>query len=146
MTYLKSNSTIKKELDYVQLYNRALNYLSRREYSRVELERKLQTLSDNQEIISNVLDELAHKNLQSDERFVEMTINSKSSKYGSLRISDTLRQKGIDSDTIQNNLPDKNSEITNALSVLYKKFGDAPEYIPTGDDDYKHKHRISFSG
>ncbi|MBR6026388.1 MAG: recombination regulator RecX [Neisseriaceae bacterium] len=110
---------------YEQLYLRAVNYLSRREYSKFELKNKLSKYSDDNELILQVLDELSQKNWQSDERFSESLINSKSSKYGNLRLIETLRQKGVDSETAQKYLLNDDEEIANAKQVLQKKFGTA---------------------
>ncbi|MBR2250984.1 MAG: RecX family transcriptional regulator [Neisseriaceae bacterium] len=71
---MKSNTQTFRQpepLSQKDLYNKALNYLARREYSRLELQCKLAPYSDNQDDITAVLDRLSERNLQSDERFSE---------------------------------------------------------------------------
>ena len=85
----------KQNLSQKDLYNKALNYLARREHSRLELKRKLSQFSDNIDDINAVLDKLDDKKLQSDERFSESFIHSKASKYGQERLKETLKQKGV---------------------------------------------------
>lgn len=123
MIYLKTDYNHNQPITYEQLYSRALNYLSHREYSRVELQNKLSKYSDDKELIIRVLDELSEKNWQSDKRFSESLINSKSSKYGNLRLAETLRQKGVDSEVAKQYLLADEDEIANAYKILQKKFG-----------------------
>lgn len=101
---------------------RAMDLLSRREMSRLELKRKLMAYADDEQALEQVLNEFSERNWQSDERYTEVFINSKSRKHGSLRLKQSLQAKGIDSATIQAHLPDKNTELDNAKEVLHKKF------------------------
>lgn len=100
---------------------RALDYLSRRDYSRWELKRKLASYAEDEEVDA-LLDELAARHWQSDERFVESFIHSKSQKHGSLRLKQALTMKGVDEATIASFLPDKDAELETARAVLQKKF------------------------
>ena len=93
---------------------RALDILSRREISRVELKRKLAPHAESEEELERVLAEFAERNWQSDERFVEAFVHSKSNRYGSLRLKQSLAAKGIDADTAREFLPDAYSEIQSA--------------------------------
>ena len=113
----------KQNLSQKDLYNKALNYLARREHSRLELKRKLSQFSDNIDDINAVLDKLDDKKLQSDERFSESFIHSKASKYGQERLKETLKQKGVALAVIQEYLPDFQTEIKNAVAILHKKLG-----------------------
>ena len=101
---------------------RALDILSRREISRVELKRKLAPHAESEEELERVLAEFAERNWQSDERFVEAFVHSKSNRYGSLRLKQSLAAKGIDADTASEFLPDADSELETAIAVLRKKF------------------------
>lgn len=106
----------------ISLRARAMNLLSRREMSRLELQRKLAPHAENEDELNRVLDEFAERNWQSDERFAEMWVRSKSSKHGRLRLQQELAAKGIDRETIAENLPDRESELQHACEVLRKKF------------------------
>ena len=98
------------------LKSRALDYLSRREMSRLELYRKLAPYAQNEEELNAVLDEFAARNWQSDTRFAEAYINSKSHKHGVLRLKQAL--------------PDAHTECLHAAEVLRKKFRQpARDYI-----------------
>ena len=65
---------------------RALYYLGKREYSRLELQKKINAFAQELEIdthnIKNILNELEGKDWLSDQRFTEQFIFSKKNKYG----------------------------------------------------------------
>ena len=96
---------------------RALDILSRQEVSRVGLKRKLAPHAESEEELEKVLDEFAERNWQSDQRYAEAYIHSKSNRYGTLRL-----QQGIDADDCRELLPDREDELQTAISVLRKKF------------------------
>ena len=79
----------------------ALQLLARREYSRVELARKLQQKSFDGDEIEACLDALAEQSLQSDARFAESFVRSRIARgQGVIRIKGELRQRGIDQETL----------------------------------------------
>lgn len=104
------------------LKSRALEHLSRREMSRLELKRKLTPHAQSEDELENVLAELGELNWQSDERFTEMFVNSKSRKHGRIRLKQDLAMKGVDSDIIKQFLPDADTDLQHACEVLRKKF------------------------
>jgi len=74
----------------------ALRYLARREYSRVELYRKLSQKFSAVDAIQAVLDELKEQGYQSDTRFTESFIRAKANAgNGPFKIKIELREKGI---------------------------------------------------
>ena len=80
-------------------FDSLINRLSRREHSRVELDRKLQTVHPelSQEERVQLLDRLVELNLQSDTRFAEMLIRSRLQRgQGRRRIEQELAQHAID--------------------------------------------------
>lgn len=78
----------------------AIQMLSRREYSRAELARKLQQKSFQPDEIDVCLNSLEEQNLQSDERFAESFIRSRILRgQGVIRIKGELRQRGVDQET-----------------------------------------------
>ena len=79
----------------------AIQLLARREYSRVELARKLQQKSFDGDDIEACLDALAEQSLQSDARFAESFVRSRIARgQGVIRIKGELRQRGIDQETL----------------------------------------------
>lgn len=78
-------------------WNAALNLLARREYSRLELQRKLnQRFPEDREAIEEVLDRLVETGLQDDQRFAEAFFRTQVSRSrGPVRIRHEARQKGI---------------------------------------------------
>ncbi len=94
--YTNQKAKPKKEFDEKALRHKAIELLARREYSYAELEKKLLTLSEDEETILTILDWLIEMELQSDERFTKMFLRSKAvSGYGPVRIKLELKQKGI---------------------------------------------------
>lgn len=106
---------------------RAIDFLSRREHSRLELSRKLQRHSQDLDEIAAVLDELQQKNWQSDQRYAQSLINRKAHKLGVLRVLQELRQNGVNDehiDSVREQL--KDTEYERALEVWERKFNFAP--------------------
>ncbi len=111
----------------VSLRSRALNYLSRKEMSRQELAQKLAPYAEDSQELTELLEEFARHHWQSDERVTESFIASRSHRYGSRRLSEALRHKGVDENLIQMHQISKEEEIQNALAVLQKKFAHLPQ-------------------
>lgn len=76
---------------------RAVALLSRREHSRVELARKLRRHleADDPAELERVLDRLQQQGLLSDARFAAGFVRQRSSRYGDLRLSRDLRERGV---------------------------------------------------
>lgn len=76
--------------------NSALRYLARREYSRLELYQRLISKGYKTDVVNHLLDYLAEKNYQSDERYTDMYIRSRANVGdGPFKIKLSLRSKGI---------------------------------------------------
>lgn len=111
---------------------RALRYLARREYSRMELEKKLVSSSPATAPaeVSDLLDKLEQRGFLSARRVVEQVIQMRRHKFGSQRIVHELKQKGIDEHLINDALPDlKETELAAAYDVWRKKFNVSPTNI-----------------
>ena len=106
---------------------RALDLLARREYSRLELKRRLAPHAESEDEIDSLLAELSERQWQSDERYAEAFIHSKSRSRGRLRLQQELAAKGVDESLVRANLPDRDTELANALAVLHKKFAAPPQ-------------------
>ncbi len=112
----------------ITLKGRAMRYLARREYSRVELRAKLRPHVQEGDDLEAVLDDLAQRNWLSDERAAEQLVNQRRSRFGTQRIAHELRRKGIDENLIDAALPQlKESEFEAARVVWQKKFGALPQ-------------------
>src|SRR5690606_41061552 len=82
-------------LDRAGLRQAVIDLLSRRDYSRLELQRKLQPKAGSADDLTAVLDDMAERRCQSDERFTDAFLHSRSDRYGPLRLTQELQQKGI---------------------------------------------------
>ncbi len=115
------------------LRTRALHYLARREYSRVELAAKLRPYVLKQEEFEEkvdldaLLDDLSESGYLSDERAVTQLLHARRPRFGSQRILHELHQKGISHELIEQALPSlHDTELETARSVWQKKFGELP--------------------
>ncbi len=74
----------------------ALRYLGRREYARLELQRKLEQRGVPEATAASVVEELTELNLVSDDRFAEAWVRVRVQKgYGPRRIRAELSQRGV---------------------------------------------------
>ncbi len=79
-----------------------LDFLSRREYSFKELIFKLKDRVNSSQKLFQELEKLKEEGLQSDERFTESFIRSRSIKgFGPEKISNELRSKGVEENLIK---------------------------------------------
>ncbi len=111
------------------LMMRGVDALSRREYSRTELFRKLmrglqegETADD----VETVLDELEQKGYLSNERYALARVRVRAFRYGNRRLMQELNVMGVDSETAQAALEEAGDEFERARQVWEKKFGSAP--------------------
>jgi regulatory protein len=107
---------------------RALGFLSRREYSRLELKRKLAPHAEDEHEVESLLDDFATRGWLSEARFAEQIVHARRSKYGAQRIVHELKEKGVSTDAVEAILPDlRESELETARAVWAKKFGVLPQ-------------------
>jgi regulatory protein len=101
-SYPASNTySLASNEDKKAIKSMALRYLARREYSRLELFRKLSLKFSSGENIQFVLDQLKDQGYQSDDRFTEMFIRTKvRAGNGPFKIKIELREKGICESTL----------------------------------------------
>lgn len=104
-------------------YESAINLLSRREHSFVELCDKLKQKGFSATEINEALKRCQELDLQNDTRYVESFARSRIRQgYGPLKISQELNTKGIDKELISTVLlQEKNNWLTYALDVWQKK-------------------------
>ena len=108
----------------LSLKNRALGYLSMREYSRLELSRKLQRYAEEGDDVGAVLDFLEKNRFLSEERFTEALIRRRLDSYGNQRIMAELQTHWLDPELLQQSKEElAGSEVARARAVWQKKFG-----------------------
>jgi regulatory protein len=112
------------------LKGRALRYLSQREHSRVELERKLARFAEDtaqasaQAQIAAALDDLSNKDLLSDARAAESVLVGQGRRYGVRRLKQTLQTKGLDAELVTSTLQQARlTELDRAREVWRRRYG-----------------------
>jgi len=110
----------------LSLTGRALRLLSNREHSRAELQRKLDPFEETPGELAAVLDKLAAKDLQSEQRAVDSLVHRRSAKLGSARIRQEMHAKGMEPEAMAQALDQlRASEQARAFELWRKKFGQA---------------------
>lgn len=110
------------------LKGRALGYLSRREYSRAELARKLAPYVGEDESVEPVLDALEKDGWLSDARFAESLVHRRASRVGVARIVSELKRHAVGDSLVEEvNAQLRETELTRAQAVWRKKFGALPQ-------------------
>jgi regulatory protein len=101
----------------------ALRWLTRREYSRHELQQKLQTKGFESAVIEIVIAELLRERYLSDERFAEALVQSRVNRgVGPVRLRQELRQHEL-SDEVVAPMPSETEWRRRASEVRRKRFG-----------------------
>jgi regulatory protein len=103
-----------------QLKARALRFLVRREHSRMELVRKLAPHAESEAALNAVVDLLQSKKHLSDERFAEERARSLSRKYGTARIRQDLKERGVADEIIERVSAD--GDLERARAILSRKY------------------------
>jgi len=120
----------------ISLKGRALRLLSGREYSRAELERKLQPYEEEPGALARALDELQAKDFISEQRVVESVLNRRAAKLGAARIKYELQSKGLAPEAVLDAVDQlRATEVERAREVWRKKFG-----APAADAAERGKH------
>lgn len=109
----------------MDLRNRVISLLARREHSQEELKRKLVTRGYKLPEIEIELASLAKEGLQSDERYAEAYVRQRIvSGFGRRRIIAELEQRGIENSLIQKYVPGDESFWVETLSSVWEnKYG-----------------------
>lgn len=127
----------------LSLKARAVGLLSRREHSRLELERKLTPHAESPEALVEVLDELTRAGWQSDARFTQGWVHRKASGQGVSRIVQDLKQQGIAPEAIAAvKLELKETEFARAQAVWSRKFSNSKS---ARADDSHHASKLSHA-
>lgn len=100
----------------------AVDLLSRREHSRVELESKLANKGFSEAQIATAMEQLLKHGLQSDERYLEDFVRSRVLKgSGPLKIAHELHHRGIDSSTLHSYLDQQDIDWFEVATNTYHK-------------------------
>lgn len=111
----------------ISLKARALRFLSMREHSRMELERKLSPYVEETDNLKEILDFLENSKFLSDERFSESLVHRRQARFGNQRILAELHTHGLSQAEIINAKEKLAvSEVSRAVEVLHRKFVEPP--------------------
>ena len=114
--------------DAPSLKGRALRLLGTREYSRLELQRKLAQYEEEPGTLAAALDDLQAKGFISAQRVLESVVHRRAGKLGAARIQQELLSKGLAPQAISQAMTElQTTEQARAQAVWFKKFGAAPQ-------------------
>jgi len=117
----------KKNKAVLSLRARALGLLAQREYSRQELARRLLQYTEDPDEIPPLLEDFEQRGWLSEKRVVEQVMASRRQRFGSEKITQELRQKGLSEDAIAGARESlKDGELDAARTVWLRKFKTAP--------------------
>ena len=112
----------------LSLKGRALKLLAGREYSRLELERKLAANEPDPAQVKRALDELQARGFLDEQRVVDSIVHRRAGRVGAGRIRQELQSKGIDAERVAVAVASLNaSEFERAREVWRRKFGVLPQ-------------------
>jgi len=136
-----------KESPIIIIRYKAMSLLARREHSFFELSQKLtERFPENIEIVGGVVAALKNQNLQSDKRFSEMLVATRTRRgYGPVRIQLELKQRGVKIDLIKLALTESDADwFQLAKMVMKKKYGlsECDQF----DDMVKRKNFLKYRG
>jgi len=127
--------------DEKEIELRAVNLLSRREHSKVELQRKMEQRGFDSKAVARVIELLIERNWQSDERFTGSYIRHRiMQRQGPIKIRAELTMRGIQSDDIERHFEEEQVDwFALAAEALQRKFR-----VPAGDDRKEYARRQRF--
>ena len=106
---------------------RALEALSRREYSRTELAGKLLLHAEDADALDTLLAELERKGLLSDARFAESLVHRRAHRHGAARIAMEMAEHGLADELVEEQRRAlAATEVERCRVVWEKKFGVLP--------------------
>jgi regulatory protein len=118
---------------------RAIAALARRDYSRVELARKLAPHAESSESLDALLDSLIAGNWLSEQRFVDSWVRRRAVRVGVQRARHELAQHHLADDLIAPVLADlERSELDRARDAWSRRY----DALPVDRDDYARQGRF----
>ena len=104
-----------------------MRFLARREHTRVELKRKLESRAQEGEDVDRILDELAQRGWLSDARYAEQAIRAKARRFGPIKLAHMLRSKGLGEEAIAAGMKGAGAEGASSLERVWRtRFRAAP--------------------
>ncbi|MBS1143815.1 MAG: recX [Proteobacteria bacterium] len=125
---------------------RALQLLTRRDYSRAGLQAKLAPHAESAEELAAVLDSLQAERLLSDCRYATQRVAARGRRYGNARLSQELRQQGVSDTDIAAALPEAGDEAERCRAIWARKFGHPPESAEERAKQMRFLQYRGFSG
>lgn len=126
---------------------RALRYLSIREYSPAELERKLLPYVTQDDDLAALLVWLQERGFLSETRFVETYVRRQSARYGNARVLMELQRQGVSAAALYRAESEmRDNELERAQSVWQKKFGIVPSDMREKARQFRFMQQRGFSG
>jgi len=111
-----------------QLRMKGIGLLARREHSRAELQQKLKRYTPDADLIAQTLDQLQKEKLLSDARFAEGLARMRGARYGSARVAQDLRAKGVSGEMAAGLVRElKDTDLERAQAAWQKRFGEPAE-------------------
>ena len=133
---------------FSEIYNKALDILSRREHSVLELKQKLKKKYNFTDNLNEVISRLKENNLLNDYRFTEAyVIYRKRRGFGPIKISNELQSKGISEATIVEVLDSEGGWMDAANKAFIKRFKEGPSKdikILLKQKNFLHNRGFSF--
>jgi regulatory protein len=112
---------------YRNIYNKALDIISRREHSSKEVRDKLARKFNSDDLIESAIENLITNNLINDIRFAEMYVLSRKKKgFGPKRIAYELSSKGVKDSLSNEAIINEGGWLESAQIVFAKKFKEGP--------------------
>lgn len=109
------------------LRQRALELLSKREYSAAELAQKLKAYASEEDDLPALIADFQARGWLSDARYTEQMVHARQTKFGAARVAHELREKGVNDTLIAKAVAGlQESEVERARHVWRKKFKAAP--------------------
>ncbi len=121
--------------DPKKLYNRALYWLSKRDYSIADFNKKLDKVCEDQRMKDQLVERLTENDWLSEARYIKAFIRSKvSAGLGAYRIINDLKQYGIKSQDAELAIEEQTTDwFEQAKKTYVRKYGESPI------DDYKER-------
>jgi regulatory protein len=114
----------------LSLKGRAIALLARRDYSAVELRRKLAPHAESEEELESLLDGLRRDGYLSDARFAASLVRRRAERYGTARIAQELKTHQLPETVLAGELAGlKDSEEARCLQAWAKRFGVPPQNL-----------------
>jgi regulatory protein len=128
------------------LRGRALQLLTRRDFSRAELRARLAADAGSPEELDTVLDTLQAERLLSDRRYASQRVIARAGRYGNGRLRQELKHQGVAEEDIVAALPEGGDESARCRAVWAKKFDRLPQSVEERAKQMRFLQYRGFSG